>query len=85
MKTVERNPKEKRAIEGVTLCIGANWKASFVPEDELLEAINEFLRLPRYDELFDLVKNGSVKMHVANKATRDRVGCWLSFELNKES
>lgn len=79
-KTVTgRSPEEEHIISGILLCIGANWKSSFVPEDELLEAANEFLKIPAYDQLFELIKTQKIKLHVADKATRERQGCWLSF------
>jgi len=75
----KRTPKERELITGIILCIGSHWPASFVPEDELCEAVNEFLKLSFCDELFDLIKNKQIKLHVHNKARKDKTGCWLSF------
>ena len=79
----KRTPEERELITGIIMCIGAHWPDSFVPEDELCEAVNEFLRLPRCYIFFDLIKNKQLKLHVQNKAQKDQTGCWLAFSLTK--
>jgi hypothetical protein len=69
---------------GIILCIGAHWPSDFVPEEELCEAVNEFLRLPHCDAFFDLIKNKQLVLHVNDKAARERCGCWLTFQLGQQ-
>jgi len=62
----------------VVLCIGAHWPFDFVPEDDLCEAVNEFLRLPRPEAFLDLIKHRKLFLQVS-ETKQD--GCWLSFKL----
>ena len=76
---MKRTPEEERLILGISLCVGAHWKAKFIPEADLLEATNEFWAILRCGELFQLIKDGEVQLDVADKATRERIGHWLRF------
>jgi hypothetical protein len=76
---IGRPPEEEEAITWLLLYIGAHWKEQFIPEDDLDQAVNELLRIPKCLLLIDLLKNKKLKLHVHDRATKDRTGCWLSI------
>lgn len=81
----QRSAEEKKTITGIMLYIGAHWPEEIIPEDDLFDAVNEFLRIPGYAELFQLIRAGDVKMHIVDRATHKREGCWLSFGTRRTS
>jgi len=68
--------EREELVARIAICIGAHWPADFVPEEDLTEAVNEFLRLPHPEAFLQLISEGEVTLHVG-KVKKD--GCWLSF------
>jgi hypothetical protein len=76
-ETMPQRNKKRMTDETTTMivvCIGAHWPDKFVPEDQLLECVNEFLKMPRPDLFLELIRNRELKLEVRpNEATGHRL------------
>jgi hypothetical protein len=71
-------------IAMIAICIGKHWPVNFVPENELTQAVNEFLKLPYPVTFLELVRDKQLILHVSTREIKIRTGCWLSFSLPSE-